>query len=206
MTHAAVVVQRPAGQPLQLFLLFHDEGGSPDDMAAMGRIFAGAFPQALVASLPLPPDAGEMLEAVARWQGECGLDAQATALVGYGGGATRVLESTQQTPARAGRVIALAGTFGKLPDQAASGVTIHLFHGKEDPVTPYGRVVAAAERLIALGADITADILPFVGREVTAEMGDLVLERLRGYIPRRRWQEALAADPGDAQRSETRLH
>ena len=61
-------------------------------------------------------------------------------------------------------------------------------------------------RLIALGADITADILPFVGREVTAEMGDLVLERLRGYIPRRRWQEALAADPGDPQRSETRLH
>lgn len=206
MTHAAVVVQRPAGQPQQLFLLFHDEGGAPGDLAAMGRVLAGAFPQALVASLPLPPDAAGMLEAVARWQGECGLDAQATALVGYGGGATRVLESTQQAPARAGRVVALAGTFGKPPDQAATGVTIHLFHGKEDPVTPYGRVVAAAERLIALGADITADILPFVGREVTAEMGDLVLERLRGYIPRRRWQEALAADPGDPQRSETRLH
>lgn len=206
MTHAVVVVQRPVGPPQQLFLLFHDEGGTPGDLAAMGRVLAGAFPQALVASLPLPPDAGEMLEAVARWQGECGLDAQATALVGYGGGATRVLESTQQAPARAGRVVALAGTFGKLPDQAATGVTIHLFHGKEDPVTPYGRVVAAAKRLIALGADITADILPFVGREVTAEMGDLVLERLRGYIPRRRWQEALAADPGDPQRSETRLH
>jgi len=206
VTHAAVVVQRPARQPQQLFLLFHDEGGTPGDLAAMGRVLAGAFPQALVASLPLPPDAPGLLEAVVRWQGECGLDAQATALVGYGGGATRVLESTKRAPARAGRVVALAGTFEKLPEQSAPEVTIHLFHGKEDPVTPYGRVVAAAERLIALGTDVTADILPFVARAVTPAMGDLVLERLRGYLPRRRWQEALAADPGGPQPTETRVH
>jgi phospholipase/carboxylesterase len=203
---AALVVQRPAGQARQLFLLFHDEGGSPGDLAAMGRVLAGAFPQAVVASLSLPPDARELVAVVARWQGECGLDAQATALVGHAAGATLVLESTKCTPAQAGRVVALAGTFAEMPEQAAPGVTIHLFHGKEDPVTPYGRVVAAAERLIALGTDVTADILPFAGRAVTPEMGDLVLERLRGYIPRRRWQEALAADPGDPQRTETRPH
>lgn len=206
MSPAALVVQRPAGRPQQLFLLFPDEGGSPADLAAMGRLLAGAFPQALVASLPLPPEARGLLEAVAHWQGECGLDAQATALVGFAAGATRVLESTKGAPARAGRVIALAGTFASLPEEAAPAVTIHLFHGKEDPVTPYRQVVVAAERLIALGTDVTADIVPFAGRAVTPEMGDLVLERLRGYVPRRRWQEALAADPGGTQPTETRRH
>ena len=34
MTHAVVVVQRPVGPPQQLFLLFHDEGGTPGDLAA----------------------------------------------------------------------------------------------------------------------------------------------------------------------------
>ena len=63
-----------------------------------------------------------------------------------------------------------------------------------DQPTPEGiRTIAAAQCLLELGTDVTADVLPFVGHEVPDEMADLVLERLRGYLPQRRWREAMQA-------------
>lgn len=230
---SSIVLQRPAGGARQLFLLLHGVGGRPADLESMGRVIGGAFPAAFIVSVQAPHagDAGRgfqwfsvagitdenrpgrveaampaFLGMIAEWQREAGVDAQATALVGFSQGAIMALESTKAIPARAGRVVALAGRFATLPAQAAPEVTVHVFHGKEDPVVPYGHAIAGAERMLSLGTDMTADVMPFVGHEVPEEMARLVLERLTGYIPQRRWREALAADPGTGpQRSETPL-
>lgn len=190
---ASIVVQRPAGRAQQLFVLFH---GAEDDavvLAPLGRRLAAAFPEGFVVVLPAPPKAGEFLAAIASWQAQSGLSAEATAVLGFARGAAMALESTKAVPACAARVVAMAGWFEALPTLPARETTVHLFHGKEDAVTPYSRTIAAARCLLDLGTDVTADVVPFVGHEVPDEMAALVLERLRGYLPQRRWREAMEA-------------
>lgn len=190
---AAIVVQDPAGGARQLFVLFH---GAADDavvLAPLGRRLAAAFPEGFVVVLPAPHGNADFLAAVAHWQVRSGVAAEATAVVGFARGAVMALEATKARPASAGRVVAIAGRFESLPAQSAPETTVHLFHGKEDAVTPYAGTVAAAQCLLELGTDVTADVLPFVGHEVPDEMAELVLERLRGYLPQRRWREALQA-------------
>lgn len=66
----------------------------------------------------------------------------------------------------------------------------------------YGYTVEAARHLVNLGADVVADILPFVGHTVDDEVLELVVERLRKHIPKRHWEAALRGAPpdsGDAQ-------
>ena len=193
---ASIVVQRPAGAR-QLFVLFH---GGDDDVAALaplGRSLASAFPEGFVVVLPAPAGMPDFLAAIAHWQSESGVAAQATAIVGFAQGAVRALEATKSIPAPAGRVVALAGRFEALPTAPAPDMTIHLFHGKDDPVIPYAGTIDAAQRLLELGTDATADVIPFLGHAVSGEMVALVLERLRGYLPQRYWREALEADPAD---------
>ena len=107
------------------------------------------------------------------------------------------LESSRARDALAGRVVSIAGRFAALPEQATAGTTLHLLHGKNDSVIPYAHTVAAAERLVALGADVTADVIPFVGHEINDEIATLLVERLKGYLPQRRWKEALKALSGN---------
>ena len=45
----------------------------------------------------------------------------------------------------------------------------------------------------------SVDALPSVGHEINAEMIELTVERLRGHIPKRLWDEALRA-PGARER------
>lgn len=194
---ASIVVSRPAAAR-QLFVLFHSDDADAPALAPLGRRLAAAFPEGFVVVLPAPADAPGFLAAIARWQAESGVAAAATAVVGFARGAVMALESTKAIPAPAGRVVALAGRFEALPTEPAPETTIHLFHGKEDPLTPYAETIAAAQCLLALGTDATADVLPFTGHEVTEEMAALVLERLRGYLPQRYWKEALQADPAAA--------
>jgi phospholipase/carboxylesterase len=137
---------------------------------------------------------------VRRWQAESGVGAEATALIGFSQGAIMALESTQTRGRLAGRVVALAGRFASAPGFAPPDTTLHLIHGKADPVIHYGHTVSAAERLVALGADLTADVIPFLGHAVDAEALELVVERLKGYLPRRRWEEAMRAAPPDHDR------
>lgn len=59
---------------------------------------------------------------------------------------------------------------------------------------PYRHAIDAAHRLRDLGGDVTADILPFAGHEINAEMAELVVERLLGHVPKRMWEEALLAE------------
>jgi predicted esterase len=76
----------------------------------------------------------------------------------------------QQHPALASRVLAFSGRFASLPVAALPQTTVHLFHGKADPVIPYVHSVQAAEHLIALGGDVTAEIEPFVGHQLHEDL------------------------------------
>lgn len=213
-----LIIQQPAHPAQQLVLLFHGVGGTPEDMAFVGRHIAQHFAHACVVSIgaPLASDTGTgyqwfpvrgiteenragriaaalpaFLAAIRHWQDASGVDAAGTALVGFSQGAIMALAASQTEDLVAGRVAAFAGRFADLPRSATRRTTLHLFHGKADPVIAYSHTVAAAECLVRLGGDVTADVVPFVGHEITGEMLDLLLERLTGYIPRRCWDEAL---------------
>ncbi len=55
----------------------------------------------------------------------------------------------------------------------------------------YGFTVEAAKHLVALGADVVADVIPFLGHEIDAEVLDLVARRLRTHVPKRHWEAAM---------------
>jgi phospholipase/carboxylesterase len=217
----AFFIQRPAGAAQQLFLLFHGVGGTPEDMQALGERLAQAFPQAAIVAVAaaFDCDLGRgrqwfsvqgidddnrpervaqalplFLAEVQRWQAQLGVPAAATALIGFSQGAILALEASKQTELLAARVVGIAGRFITLPAQMNANCTVHLIHGKSDAVMPYGLTVQAAEHLVAVGADVTADVLPFVRHELPGELMDMVLERLQGHIPQARWREALAAE------------
>src|SRR5262249_8077846 len=131
---------------------------------------------------------------VMNWQRSSGIAAAATALIGFSQGAIMCLESIQQGETLAGRVIALSGRYATMPTEAPKEVTIHFIHGKTDSVIHYGYTVRTAERLIQLGADATADVIPFHGHEIDDEIIALVIDRLTGYVPKRLWDDALSSE------------
>ena len=216
----SIIVARPEGQAQQLMLLFHGVGSTAQDLAPLGRVLAAEFPEAFIVSVsaPAPSEGGggrqwfsvlgiseenrpgrveaalpAFIESVAHWQKEAGVGTDAVALIGFSQGAIMALESTRGQPAIAGRVVSIAGRFAQLPIEANPGTTLHMFHGKLDPVIPYGYTVEAAQHLVNIGADITADVIPHVGHQVNDEIADLLIERLRGHLPKRTWEAAMKA-------------
>lgn len=212
------IVHSPAAEPAQLILLLHGVGTDEHDMVPLGRLLAPEFPDALIVSVGAPEGADtsggrqwfsvrqltdenrveraaaampDFVAAVRHWQRTSGVAAAATALIGFSQGAIMALESLRDPLPLAGRIVAIAGRFAALPERAPRETTVHLIHGKADPVVHYGHAIAAAECLIGLGADATADVLPFVGHAIDDEVVTLLVERLKGYIPRRIWDEAM---------------
>jgi len=147
--------------------------------------------QRVAAALPA------FVAAVRGWQAHSGLDPEATVLVGFSQGAVMVLEAVTHATdeALAGRAVALAGRYARLPEAAPTRTTLFLVHGKADPVVHYGFTVTAAEHLVRLGADVVADVIPFLGHAVDDEVLDLILERLKTHVPRRHWEDALRGAP-----------
>lgn len=218
---ASVVIQQPEGAPGQLILLFHGIGGVPENLMALGRRLAEKFPVALIVSVSAPDrfeyGAGYQWFSIAgvteenrptrvtaampafraevmRWQAHGGVTAAATALIGFSQGAIMCLESTQQGEPLAGRVISLSGRYATPPQAAPKDVTLHFIHGKTDAVIHYGHTVRSAERLVQLGADVTADVIPFHGHDLDEEIIELVVDRLTGYVPKRLWDDALSSE------------
>ncbi len=216
-----VFMAQPAGPAQQLFFLFHGVAGQPQDLQALGGQLAQAFPHAAVLALPGAQDCDlgrgrqwfsvrgisddNRLERVAqalpgfvtevrRWQAQLGVGPAATALVGFSQGGILALEASKASELLAARVIAIGARYASLPPQLPANCTVHLVHGKADAVMPYGLAVAAAEHLLSVDADVTADVLPFVGHEINAEVIEVVMARLQRYIPQARWREALAAE------------
>jgi phospholipase/carboxylesterase len=212
-----IVHQSASGAAQQLFLLFHGVGAAPDDLVPLGQVLAQAFPQSLIVSVQAPHDCpysdgyqwfsvdgiteAQRMERTAQalplfqqivqqWQHSTGIGPEATALVGFSQGAIMALAASQAQSALAARIVALSGRFSSLPDLAPVDTTLHLFHGKQDAVIPYAHTVHAAERLVELGADVTADVIPFVGHEINDEIANLVIERLTTHVPKRYWEAA----------------
>ena len=226
----SIIVARPEGQALQLMLLFHGVGADAADLVPLGRLLAAEFPAAFIVSIaaPWPSDAGggrqwfpvqgideanrparvdaampAFVATVAQWQQEAGVDLDAVALIGFSQGGIMALESTRDRPAIAGRVVSIAGRFARLPEAANPDTTLHMFHGKADPVIPYGFTVEAAQHLVRIGADVTADVIPHVGHQVDPAIAEVLIERLRGHLPRRTWEAAMrAARAGQGERDD----
>ena len=116
------------------------------------------------------------------------MDAAGTALVGFSQGAIMALESALRPEPVAARVVAIGGRFARLPEQPLhEGGSIHLLHGKADTVMPYSHAIEGALRLKTLGADFTADVLPFIGHELHPDLVALAVEKLQHHIPARFW-------------------
>jgi phospholipase/carboxylesterase len=130
---------------------------------------------------------------VQAWQREAGVATDAVALIGFSQGGIMALEATRDQAPIAGRVVSIAGRFAQLPSTPNAGTTLHLLHGKLDPVIPYGFTVEAAQHLVRLGGDVTADVIPFVGHQINDEIATLLIERLRGHLPKRTWEAAMRA-------------
>ena len=222
----SIVVQQAPGRPEQLLLLFHGVGARPEGLVPLGQRLAKAFPASTVVSVAAPSPSGTaggyewfsaagvtesnriarveqampaFLAEIRDWQQAADVTATVTALVGFSQGAIMALEASVTPSPPAGRVVAIAGRFAELPDIAPTHTTIHLLHGKEDPIIPYRHAIEAAHRLRELGGDVTADVLPFVGHEINDTIAELAVERLLGHVPRRMWEEAMRAEKGTRQ-------
>ncbi|PIJ51586.1 esterase [Erwinia sp. OLTSP20] len=219
MKSEQIIVQRPAGPAVQLFLLFHGQGENPAGMAsAIGDALAHSFPQGLVVSIGALRACGSgvgrqwystrgmtpaqrqqrvndampsFIAAVRRWQHESGLGADATALIGFSQGSIMALEAVKQHDALAARVVAFSGRYAELPQQANQHTTIHLIHGDDDKQIPLIHAVDAQERLQALGGDITLDIID--DRSLQR-----ALDHLHHTIPLRYFEQAMSGStPGE---------
>ena len=220
MTKQSLIIQQPSGTARQLVLLFHGLGASEEDLRPLGERLAAEYPDALVASLRAPHPASlgagyvwfsvedlddarrvervaaEMplfLAAIRQWQRDTSLGPEATVLVGLSQGAIMALEAATEAgdDELAGREVALAGRYARLPATNPGGTTLFLIHGKADAVIHYGFTVEAARHLVALGADVVADVVPWLGHGIDAEVLDLVARRLRTHVPKRHWEAAM---------------
>jgi phospholipase/carboxylesterase len=220
MTYAELVLQRPAADARQLILLFHGLGADETDLRPVGERLAREYPAALVVSLRAPHAgsfgtgfqwfgvqgidevvrvervAAEMpsfIDRIRQWQRDTGLGPEATVLIGFSQGAIMALEAATQAgeDVLAGRIVALSGRYAQLPQTNPGGTTVFLIHGKADAVIHYGYTVEAARHLVALGADVVADVIPMLGHGIDAEVLDLLVKRLRTHVPKRHWEAAL---------------
>ena len=58
---------------------------------------------------------------------------------------------------------------------------------------PYRHIVDAAQALVDLGADVTADLLPHLDHGLHPALIDKAMEQLRSFIPARLWRAAVVA-------------
>jgi phospholipase/carboxylesterase len=202
---SSIVIQKPAGVPQKLILLFHGVGASANDMVPVGKQFATKFPAAMVVSLEglQPSDFGQgrqwfsvagiteenrpervvaampaFQSLIQQLQKESGVLANQTTLVGFSQGSIMALESTQHSPFLAGHVIAFSGRFAVAPTVAPLGTAIHLIHGDADPVMSVESSRNAAKQLQALGAKVSLDIEPGMSHGINARMMSLALGKL----------------------------
>ena len=213
----SIHIQQPTQAAQQLMVLHHGVGASAQNLVPLGQRLAAHYPNAFIVSVQAPhaSDMGgaggqwfsvqgiteenrpervaeampAFIRSLRHWQQQSGVAPGATALIGFSQGAIMALEAAQAQAGLAARIVALSGRYAQLPTHAPEKTTLHFVHGKSDPVIHYGHCVAAAERLVGLGGDLTADVIPFLGHEINAEVMDLLVERFSGHIPKHQWDE-----------------
>jgi phospholipase/carboxylesterase len=200
----ALIIQRPPKQgagPQELVLLFHGVGANAKDLAPLGRFLAQQRPLATVISVQAPSatESGRgwqwfsvmgiseanrpqriaeamprFVDTVSQWQRQAGVDPSSTTLIGFSQGAIMVLESTQQAPVLADRVVAIAGRFAQAPRRAPLGTQVHLMHGNQDRVMSMELARSAAAGLRGLGASVTLDEFPGLGHGVDSRVASRI--------------------------------
>lgn len=208
---------RPAPPDL-LFALLPDSGiapDGPDTLAPLAAALQAQYPRAVTLNLHPPlrdaegrcrwwpgdaPGPEGLAAALPQLVGRLRMEAakldlpwQRVALAGVGEGALLALEAVQAEPALAGRVLAFAGGYLSRPQHAPQDVCVHLLHGLADQRYPYRHVVDAAQALVDLGADVTADLLPHLDHGLHPALIAKAMEQLRTFIPARLWREAVIA-------------
>jgi len=128
-------------------------------------------------------------------QARFGMPWERTALAGFSQGAVMALEAVQAEPMLAGRVLGFSGRHAIAPTHVPSDTTVHLFHGLADTVIPAAAAIDSAQTLLALGADVTADVLPGIAHELHPALLDKAIEQLRGFVPKKVWREAMSEVP-----------
>lgn len=180
------------------------DGFEPSDLAPEGRQWFGVRDlddatrvARIAAALPA------LVAFIRDAQAHFGVTPLATALVGFSQGGILALEAAQAHDGLVGRVVAIASRYATLPDRAPEAV-IHLVNGKEDAVVSARHAIDAATRLVALGGDVTADIVPGIGHEAHPELVERALGHLQTFLPRRVWAQALAEAPLMSTRADSR--
>ena len=80
--------------------------------------------------------------------------------------------------------------------EATLGRPLFLRRGTRLQLTAAGeQLVRHARQLVALGADVTADVLPQVGHELDPRLIERAIDQLRSFLPRRAWRAAMEAAP-----------
>ena len=207
-----------ATAPDLLFLLLTDSGiapDGPDTLAPLAAALHAQYPNAVTLNLhpPLRDAEGRcrwwlddapsldglnaalphLVERLRREARKLDLPWQRVALAGVGDGALLALEVVQAEAQLAGRVLAFAGGYLSRPEHAPQEVCVHLLHGLADQRFPYRHVVDAAQSLVDLGADVTADLLPHLDHGLHPALIAKAMEQLRTFIPARLWREAVVA-------------
>ena len=193
-----------SGPPDLLFLLFHGADDNASAMAGLAQRLGAEYPQSAVLCVDAPINshlgsAGHALPTfialVRQLQSRFGVGWERTALFGFAQGATAALEAVQLEGNLAGRVLAFSGCHAAVPQHAPHDTTVHFFHGLEDRSVPYEPSVLSARRLLALGGDVTADVLPGIGHELHPDLISKAIEQLRTFLPKKVWREAAAEAP-----------
>jgi len=207
-----------ATAPELLFALLPDSGiapDGPDTLAPLASALHAQYPKAATLTLhpplrdaegrcrwwpgdgPSPEGVGAALpHLIAHLRMEAAkleLPWQHVALAGVGDGALLALEAVQAEPELVGRVLAFAGGYLARPEHAPQDVCVHLLHGLADQRFPYRHLVDAAQSLVELGADVTADLLPHLDHGLHPALIAKAMEQLRTFIPARLWREAVVA-------------
>jgi phospholipase/carboxylesterase len=225
------LLPRDARVPSPLYIYLHGAGATALAMTPIADRFAQAYPQA-AHLLPDGFEASDLVAEGRQWfpvrgvdeasrpgrvaaalpalvtfirdaQAHFGVTPLATALVGFSQGGIVALELAQAHAGLVGRIVAIGARYATLPQHAPDAV-IHLVNGKDDGVVPARHAIDAATRLVALGGDVTADIVPGIGHEPHPELVDRALEHLQSFLPRRVWAQALAEAPLIATRADSR--
>ena len=210
------------GKAELLFLLCHGVGGQAAHMAPFAAALRAQYPQAAIVSLN-GPDAFEgaggyqwfsvadlseinrieridaalpaFITRIRAWGRHFELDWPMVALAGFSQGGIMALEAVQAEPQLAGRVLAFSGRHVDAPTHAPADTTVHLFHGIDDTVIPYRASVDSAQCLMALGGDVTADVLPGLGHALHTELMDKAIGQLRTFLPKKVWRQAMSEAP-----------
>jgi phospholipase/carboxylesterase len=214
----SLIIQQPDAPAERLMLLFHGVGGSPAEMAPLGRRLAESFRDAFIVSVAAyrQSDRGpgrqwfsireisdenrpirvatampHFRAGIGYWQRQANVTADGTMLFGFSQGAIMSLESIR-IAREAAYVVAMAGRFASAPTVPPGDTSFHLLHGESDSVIASTHSVNAGNVLRGWGADVTVDLLPSVGHVLHEEMQHRAIARLGRYLEARSASRMLA--------------